>query len=139
MRAIRELLVPVVALLAVAVVVGLTGCGGGNNAAPAATGGAVTGRCIDARTGLGLGGVLVQVMVGATAVAHGTSTTPNGDFTVASVPPGNYAVLRVTPDPTVFGAPRNIALSPAIAVVDGVATPLPGVILVLDDVPPDPV
>ena len=138
MRTSRDLLVPVVALLAVAAALTIAGCGGSNNVLPQQPAGTVTGRCMDARMGVGLGGVNVAVMAGATVIAQAVSTTPNGDFAINNVPPGVYNLLRVTPDPVLYGAPRNIPLDPAITVVDGMVTPLAGTILILDDLPPLP-
>jgi hypothetical protein len=139
MRTSRDLLAIAVALIAVTAALTISGCGGGDNAAPPAPAGTVTGRCVDARTSVGLGGVTVAVMRSGLVVAQAVSTTPNGDFAITGVTPGTYSLIRVTPDPVLYGDPRHIALSPAIVVVDGGVPPLSGSILILDDVPPDPV
>ena len=112
----------------------LSGCGGGDGG-PVSTGGSIVGRTIDAATGLGLGNVQVSVVT-SSGVRVGISTTPDGAFTIKNVPPGHYTVLTVTPDPTLYGSPRTIAVD--IIVTEGATTSLPGPILILDELPPAP-
>lgn len=131
---LRLLLPVVVAGLGVALVCG--GCGGGNGVA-AATGGTVSGTAIDAATGLGLGGVQVAVETAAGVWQTAVSTTPAGAFIVDDVPAGNYTTLRVTPDPVLYGPPRNVDVN--MVVVEGANTVLPGPILILDEYPPNPI
>lgn len=112
----------------------LSGCGGGGGG-PAVTGGFIVGTAIDAATGLGLGNVQVSVVT-TSGVRSALSTTPNGQFTIKSVPAGRYTLLTVTPEPTLYGAPRTVPVD-LIVYEDG-TTSLSGPILILDDEPPDP-
>jgi len=132
----------VIAGIVIGVMAGLAGCGGGNNPAPVDTGGSISGRTVDARTGVGLGGVTVSVtyvvITGTTVVTKpGTSTTPNGNFTISGVAPGSYSTLQVDAGPA-YPAQADVVLAPPIEVTEGGVTSLPEPILVLDDGPPEP-
>lgn len=112
----------------------LSGCGGGGGGA-VVTGGSIVGTTIDAATGLGLGNVQISVVT-TSGVRSALSTTPAGQFTIKGVPAGRYTLLTVTPDPTLYGAPRTVAVD--VVVTEGGTTSLSGPILILDDDPPSP-
>ena len=132
---VRSQIIAAVSILVVAAVISLGGCGGGSSTAPAASGGSIIGRTIDAATGLGLGNVDVAVVTSA-GVRTGTSTTPNGDFIITGIPAAAYTSLTVTPNAVIYGGPRTIAVS-IVMPTNGVVT-LPGAILILDESPPSP-
>jgi hypothetical protein len=112
----------------------LSGCGGGGGGA-VVTGGSIVGTTIDAATGLGLGNVQISVVT-TSGVRSALSTTPLGQFTIKGVPAGRYTLLTVTPDATLYGAPRTVAVD--LVVTEGGTTSLSGPILILDDDPPSP-
>ncbi len=127
------------------VAVALIGCGGGGGT-PTPTGGTITGTVVDAATGVGLGGVLVEVgnllNPGVTssfvAAASSTSVTPGGTFTISGIPVGSYSYIRVTPVPALgFPTQPLVVLSPPITLATGATVPLSGPILIRDE-PPAP-
>jgi len=126
-----------VLIAALTVSVLMTGCGG-DDANPYADTGTVTGQTVDATSGLGLGGVTVQIgnMVGGqfVAAATGLSTTPLGQYEIKGVPVGAYTVLYVIPVAAI-GPPNATAIN--VTVQEGQNVPL-GPVLIIDDVPPDP-
>lgn len=132
-------------LAAMAVPLALSGCGG-DDAAPNANGdtGIVRGRTIDARTALGLGNV--RVAVGNTVVTGGGqtqfvqagaaySTTPDGEYEITGIAPGNYNTLRVTPSEQLYGVQPDQTVN--ITVAKGQTIVLAPV-LVVDGLPPQP-
>lgn len=122
---------------AMALSVLIAGCGG-DDANPNANKGSVSGRTVDGTSGLGLGGVTVQIgnLIGGNFVAAATavSTTPDGDYEIEGVPVGQYTVLRVAPVAAI-GPERLVAVN---ATVTEGGTVYLGSVLVLDDVPPGP-
>ncbi|NSW54656.1 MAG: hypothetical protein HPY44_01465 [Armatimonadetes bacterium] len=131
-------------LVALAVPLALSGCGG-DDAAPNANEdtGIVRGRTIDARTALGLGNV--QVAIGNRIVSGGQtqfvqagaafSTTPNGDYEITGIPPGTYNTLRVTPSQQLYGPQPDQTVNITIAAGQIVVL---APVLIVDGQPPQP-
>ncbi len=136
-----------VAALFAALVVGavITGCGGDDNGDDdVALTGTLKGNCVDAKTGLGVGGV--QVALGNIVSVAGqdmfvqagvsSSVTPDGAYVIGDIQPGTYKVLRLTPEPELYGPARDVNVNITIG---GGQTITLAPLLILDEFPPNPV
>ncbi len=100
-------------------------------------GGSISGRMYDAVSGLGLGGVTVEIVT-VNGVVSASSVAPSGNFVLSGLPAGTYNTIHVIPDPNVFGAGSDFYVNINVTVSPGSSYDLPGNILVVDGMPPDP-
>lgn len=133
-----SMLLFVAGVLAVALVPALVGGCNSSDGDDEPEGGSISGRTYDAISGLGLGGVTVEVVTARGIVAT-TSIAPSGAFVLTGLPAGTYTSLHIIPDPNVFGAGSDFDVAINVTVYEGSSYDLPGNILVVDENPPDPV
>jgi len=131
----RSLFLLLVTLSVVAVVMTITGCGGGSDT-NVPVGGSISGVLIDALDSSTLGGVTVAVTHGSVTY-EATSSYPGGIFTIQGLPDGSYSTITVTPPDDLYGGARNVLLTTPLVISGGNAITLDAPILVVDSTPPD--
>ena len=130
----RRLFFILATFIAITLVMGLAGCGGGGGT-NTPVGGSISGVLIDALGGGTLGGVEVSVKYGS-VVYKATSSYPGGTFTIQGLPNGQYSTITVTPPEDIYGGARDVLLATPIVISGGSSVSLDAPILVVDSTPP---